>query len=108
MTGDHDKHSAEPIVNGASDRDAHQRRSGGSANDPHGGYEQETSSVASGSDPERLDELARVNFQAGRDKAGHRSAPDLRGGDQPILRSDGEVRFEGEEKVRDQDAGNKT
>jgi hypothetical protein len=105
MNGDHDKNPAEPIVNGASDQDAHQRRTGGSPNDPHGGYEQETSDLGAGSDPEPLDELARVNFEAGRDEAEKRAAPDLRGGDQPVLRSDTEIKFKEKERAAESRRG---
>lgn len=86
-----------PIDNAASDPNAHQRRTGGSESDPHGGYEQETSLLGAGPDPEPLDELARVNFEAGRDEAEKRSAPDLRGGDQPVLRSENEIVITGED-----------
>lgn len=85
------------IENGGSNQDAHQRRTGGSPGDPHGGVELPVSRVGTGPAPDAPDEGARVNVEAGRDDVEHRSAPDLRGGDQPVLRSDNEITINSED-----------
>lgn len=92
-----DDNEGDAIVNGGSNPDAHQRRTGGSPNDPHGGVEQQTSLLGEGSDPDPVDEQVRVNFEVGREDAERRSAPDLRGGDQPVLRSENEIVIKGED-----------
>jgi hypothetical protein len=86
-----------PIDNATTNPDTHQRRTGGSPNDPHGGVEQQTSLRGDGPDPDPVDEQVRVNFEAGREDAERRSAPDLRGGDQPVMRSENEIVIKGED-----------